>query len=408
MPQDKREILFIAHRVPYPPDRGDKIRSWHEFRYLSERAHVHLAALADDPRDLEHDAVLDQVAASHCVVERGSTDLWRVANGFLRHEPLSVALFRKRKLAAYIRDVVANRPLSAVFVYSGQMAGYVPALGPSVRFVMDFCDVDSAKFAAYGREGRGPMAMVYRRESALLASLEVEVARRASASLFVSEAEATLFRSLPGAGSIATTVVENGVDVRHYDPDEHYPFPAQLAGRDGPKIVFTGQMDYRPNVEAVVDFATNSFPAIRARHADAWFIIVGRNPNDAVRALAGQPGVLITGEVPDVRPYLTAADVVVAPLRIARGIQNKVLEAMAMAKPVVASAQAAEGIDAESGRDLLVASSPAAEAGLVLDMLGHSDRAAAIGLAARRRVVERYGWDATLASLDQLVLGDAA
>jgi len=143
MASPPREILFIAHRVPFPPDRGDKIRSYHELMHLARHAPVHLAALADDPRDLDHGPALSSVCASHCVEWRSNKRSVAAVGGLLRREPLSVSLFRNRALRTYVDRIVATRPLAAVFVYSGQMAAYVPKLASGTRFIMDFCDVDS-------------------------------------------------------------------------------------------------------------------------------------------------------------------------------------------------------------------------------------------------------------------------
>ncbi|HEX7874942.1 MAG TPA: TIGR03087 family PEP-CTERM/XrtA system glycosyltransferase [Sphingobium sp.] len=400
-----REILFIAHRIPYPPDRGDKIRSYNELRHLAKLAPVHLAALADDPRDLLHDAALDELTASHCIRPRTVSKARAAVTGLLRHEPLSVALFRDRGLAEYIDHIVATRPLAAVFVYSGNMATYVPPLSPGTRFVMDFCDADSVKFASYGAQGKGPMAWINRREGRLLGALEAQVSRRADASLLISAAEADVFAALPGADTARMAVVGNGVDLDAFHPGQDSAVPEALRAPNGPKIVFTGQMDYRPNIEAVTDFADAAMPIVRQSHPDARFVIVGRNPAEAVRALGARPDVIVTGEVADPRAYLLAADVVVAPLRLARGVQNKVLEAMAMARPVVVSTAAAEGIDAQAGRDFLVAADAVGEAAGVIALLSDPARAQALGQAARRRVEERYSWDAQLASLGPLVLG---
>ncbi len=259
---------------------------------------------------------------------------------------------------------------------------------------MDFVDVDSAKFAAYAGNERGPMRFVHAREARLLAAYERAVARRADLSLFVSEAEAALFRGQQ-MGNVAA--LGNGIDLARYDPAT----PPADAG-EGPLIVFTGQMDYRPNSEAVTAFARATLPLIRARVPAARFAIVGRDPTEAVRRLAGE-ALIVTGEVPDVRPWLARADVVVAPLRLARGVQNKLLEAMAMARPAVASSAAFEGIDATAGRDLLVADGAAADADAVCGLLLDPARAAAIGQAARRRVEARYGWDAALAPLAGMI-----
>ncbi|HEX7854017.1 MAG TPA: TIGR03087 family PEP-CTERM/XrtA system glycosyltransferase [Sphingobium sp.] len=400
-----REILFIAHRIPYPPDRGDKIRSYNELRHLARLAPVHLAALADDPRDLLHDEVLAELTVSHCIRPRTIARAQAAVTGLLRREPMSVAMFRDKALQDYVDRIVATRPLAAVFVYSGNMAVYVPPLPDGTRFVMDFCDADSVKFAAYGARGSGPLAWINRREGRLLGALEANVSRRADASLIISRAEAGVFAALPGADMSRMTVIGNGVDLDVFDPVRGYPIPEALQALPGPRILFTGQMDYRPNIEAVTDFADGAMPIIRQRFPDAQFLIVGRNPAEAVRALGQRSGIVVTGEVPDTRGWLMAADVVVAPLRHARGIQNKVLEAMAMARPVVASTAAAEGLDVEPGQELLVAADAAEEARQVIAILSDPARAYQLGLAARRRVEERYSWDAALAPLAGLVLG---
>jgi sugar transferase (PEP-CTERM/EpsH1 system associated) len=236
-----------------------------------------------------------------------------------------------------------------------------------------------------------------RREARLLLAHDVKVANRAAASLFVSEAESALFRKVGAARRVHA--VENGIDTAHYDPAGTVP-----AETTHPLIVFTGQMDYPPNIDAVAAFARNAFPRIRIEHGGAQFAIVGRKPSAAVRALATRQGVTVTGEVADVRPWIAAADVVVAPLGVARGIQNKVLEAMAMARPVVASPRAAEGVDHDG--TICVADTDQ-QARAVLDMLADPDAARALGRAARARVIARYSWDTCLQPLGAL-MGQAA
>jgi sugar transferase (PEP-CTERM/EpsH1 system associated) len=284
------------------------------------------------------------------------------------------------------------------------MAQYLPA-EPSRRVIMDFVDVDSAKFAAYAESARWPMRWIYTREARLLLAFEQAIAKRADASLLVSEAETALFRRNTGAERVHA--VENGIDTALFDPAAAFD-PVD----EGPAlIVFTGQMDYRPNVEAVTWFAEQILPRIRTAHPEARFAVVGRNPSDAVRALAAHEGVIVTGEVADVRGWLAAAAVVVAPLKLARGIQNKVLEAMAMARPVVASTAAAEGIDHDG--TIVVGATAAAIGEAVARLLSEPRQAEELGRGARARVIARYGWTARLAPLDALAglsarLGEAA
>jgi sugar transferase (PEP-CTERM/EpsH1 system associated) len=265
------------------------------------------------------------------------------------------------------------------------MAQYVDA--PDV---MDFVDVDSAKFAALAHSARGPIRWLMRREARLLSAFERHVAARAGTSTFVSAAETALF------AQAGTLTIENGIDTAYFDPAADYGRPATSGS---PLIVFTGQMDYRPNIDAVVTFATQALPAIRRRFPTAHFAIVGRAPSAAVKALARMPGIIVTGAVDDVRPWLAAADVCVAPLLLARGIQNKVLEAMAMARPVVTSAAAAEGID--HAGFLRIADGDMAEA--VCAQLVDLDAARTMGRGARAQVIRRYAWDARLAPLGALL-----
>ena len=387
------DLLFLAHRVPYPPDRGDKIRSYNILRHLGSRHRVHLATFADDEADVAAaEALRPLVAGLHVEVRtrsRGSA----AAIGFAKRSSMSVAAFGSGAMAGFVDRVLADEPIDHVYVFSGQMAQYAPTDRP---FVMDFVDMDSRKFADYAGAARGPMRMLWAREAKRLFHFERETARRAVVSLFVSEAEAALFRARTTLSAECVQVLENGIDLAAYAPAPHVP-------EEAPLIVFTGQMDYAPNVEAALGFARDALPMIRARHPAARFAIVGRKPTPALTACDGRDGVIVTGEVPDVRPWLTRADVVVAPLAIARGIQNKILEAMAMARPVVASPQAFEGIDAEPGRDLLVAEGAAAQAEAVAALLDDPARGAAIGAAARARVEARYAWDARLAPLDAML-----
>ena len=396
------DILFLCHRIPFPPDRGDKIRSFHLLARLMEVAPVHVGCFADDDRDMGFATDMAQVSASQCVLRRDRSKIVAGLSGLARRQSMLVSLFDHRGLHQWVAATLARHPIRAVVAYSAQMAHFVPVLPVDIRFLMDFVDFDSAKYATYGAQGRGPMGWINRREGRVLLDFERRVAARADVCSFVSEAEAALFRDACDLGPDRIVPLENGVALDYFDPAADFPAVDHGAG---PLLVFTGQMDYRPNIEAVESFARHTLPAVQTVHPDARFAIVGRNPAKAVTALADLPGVIVTGGVPDVRGWLAAADVVVAPLRIARGIQNKVLEAMAMARPVVASPQAAEGIDAADDREFLIAANPAEEAAKVIALLADPARGAAIGTAARARMEARYRWSATLAGLPDLLLG---
>jgi sugar transferase (PEP-CTERM/EpsH1 system associated) len=391
-----REILFLAHRIPFPPDRGDKIRSWHMLKRLGELARVHLACFADDEADAAHlgalrEAMGGALGEAHVEVRRTGKAA-ATARALIERRAVSLAAFDSAALRGFVGRIAGERRLDAVFAFSGQMAQFVPA-GP--RFVMDFVDVDSAKFEAYAETGPVALRWLMRREAELLSAFERATAASADISLFVSQAEAALFRARTGLANVAP--LSNGIDVDFFDPAADFPRLAAEERGEGPLVLFTGQMDYRPNVEAVTVFARDVLPQLPG----VRFAVAGRKPAPEVLALK-EAGVLVTGEVADIRSWLAAADVVVAPLAIARGIQNKVLEAMAMARPVVASPAAFEGIEAEPGRELVLASAPE-QAAAIAHLLAHPAKAREIGLSARRRMEASYRWEARLAPLEAIV-----
>ena len=390
------ELLFLAHRIPFPPDRGDKIRSHAILKALAARGPVHVATFGETDADMAAEADLSAIAASHLLVRRTISNLRAGLNALPSGKPVSLTAFDSQDIRHYIARLLATRPIDAIFVFSGQMAQFIP---PSFagRVVIDFVDMDSAKFAAYAKATAGPMKLVHAREARLLGAFERQMARRAQLSLFCSPTEVAEFRLGLGDPQVCVDPVVNGIDTVFYDPVGVGPAP--YAGEAGPHLVFTGQMDYAPNVDAVVHFAEAVLPAVQKELPDARFHIVGRNPAPAVRALEGRAGVHVVGAVDDIRPWIGSADMVVAPLRIARGIQNKVLEAMAMARPVIASGAAAEGILAQSGVHFMVARDDAAMADAVCALAADQDRAAAIGAAARAHMLKHYQWDAQLAPL---------
>ncbi len=403
-----RDILFLVHRAPWPPDRGDRIRSWHLFRTLRAIAPVHVAALADSAADAEvAHAKLAPLAASCTIAVRGR-GLGRaraMATALAMRLPASVQSFHDAGLARHVKALIDGGTIGHIVVFSSQMAPYVP-VDCAIPMTMDFVDVDSAKFEAYAAEDRwGLMRWVHAREGRLLKAYEATVAQRARRSLFVSEAEAALFRARWSGHAGRVMTLENGIDLDRFSPDGDWaPLSAGERGA-GPLAVFTGQMDYRPNIEAVACFACEVMPILRAAVPDARFAIVGRDATAQVRALAALPGVIVTGSVPDTRPWIAAASAVVAPLKVARGVQNKLLEAMAMARPVVASPGAAQGIDAQDGVHLTVARTATATAEAVAELMRDPARGDAMGRRGRMRMVERYSWEATLAPLASIVGG---
>ncbi|WP_043343383.1 TIGR03087 family PEP-CTERM/XrtA system glycosyltransferase [Belnapia moabensis] len=400
-------LLFLAHRIPFPPEKGEKIRAWHILDYLSQRFEVELGFLVDDEADLAHVTILEQRCS--LVRWRPMFGRWRTAARALTRLrpglPLSLGWFHEPSLFRWAQEGLAARRYAAAFVYSSAMAPY--AMGADVRAsgaqrVLDMVDVDSEKWLAYAADARPPMRQVWAREARTLLAFERRAALDFERTLLVSAQEAARFAELAPEAAARLEYVDNGVDLTRFDSAQDHPDPYAGAA---PAMVFTGTMSYRPNVEAVSWFATEVLPRLRAAPpvglAPPSFWIVGANPTPGVQALAELPGVRVTGPVPDVRPYVAHAAVAVAPLRIARGIQNKVLEAMAMARPVVASPQAYEGVRAVPGRDLLIAEGAAEMAERVSEVL--AGRHPGLGAAARKAVMAGHDWSATLRRLDAVL-----
>ncbi len=322
-------LLFLAHRLPYPPNKGDKVRSYHFLKHLARRYRVFLGTFVDDPADWQHVDVLRSLCADvhvEALVPWSKRAL--SATGFLSGEALSLPYFRSRDLRTWVENVARREGVKRAFAYSSPMAQYILDL-PDVRCVVDFVDMDSAKWGEYAQRRSWPVSAVYEREALRLLAYEQAVATRAHASLFVTDEEAALFRAESPGCADHIHAVRNGVNSDYFAPSSGFASPFATDERP---VVFTGAMDYWPNVDAVVWFAREVLPEIRKRDPAVRFYVVGMNPDAAVRALANDAAAIVTGRVDDVRPYLQHARVVVAPLRVARGIQNKVLEAMAMAK----------------------------------------------------------------------------
>lgn len=395
-------LLFLCQRIPFPPNKGDKLRSFSVLRHLSKSWKIHLGCFIDDPADRQHEDDLRPYCADLCCI--GLDRQWarlRSLSGLVTGSALSEPYFHSRKLRDWVDGVLRDIRPPAAFLYSSVMGQYLPAGGPlrPRRVVMDFVDVDSDKWRQYAEMRPWPFSWIYGRESRRLLAFDRQVAEKSDACLFVSGPEAALFRRLAPETSAKTFAIANGVDFSYFNPWNLRPNPFPP---DTPAIVFTGAMDYWPNEDAVAWFAESMLPAIRAQVPRAAFFIVGGNPTTRVTRLGQLPGVTVTGRVPDVRPYLAHAAVCVAPMRVARGIQNKVLEGMAMARVVVTTAQGLEGIDALPGRDHLLADGVAPFIAATVKAL--TDPALApIGLAARRRIVNSYAWDDKLREFERLL-----
>lgn len=405
------QILYLSHRIPYPPNKGDKIRSYHEVLHLAARHEVDVGCLVDDPNDLHHVEALGAFCRSIRAVPivpwkaRGKSLLY-LAGG----KPLSVAYFYDTRLQRWVDERLSGTRYDAVVCFSSAMAEYLfssrhwrrlwkAVEGP--RKVMDFCDVDSDKWAQYAREAPFPMRGIYQVESRKLRAYEQKVHECFDASIFITRKEADLF----AAGKPCTKplwVVGNGVETEYFSPAEANG--AESAAEAAcPTVVFIGAMDYHANVDGVLWFCSQVWPRVREVYSQAEFFIVGSHPVEKVKRLDGLRGIHVTGYVPDVRPFMAKAFCSVAPLRLARGIQNKVLEAMAMAKAVVATSQALEGLQAVPGRDVLQADDPAHFAQAVLRLLTDRPLRRTLGKSARRYVLVHHSWPHEMSILEAII-----
>lgn len=392
-------LLFLVHRLPYPPNKGDKVRSFHLLKHLASKHRVFLGTFIDDPEDEVHVERLPEYCAGTHIV-RLYPKRARVSSltGLLTGEALTLPYYRDAGLQAWVDRTIAEQRIDAAIIFSSPMAQYL-AKHPHLTTLADFCDVDSAKWTQYATTHRWPLSWIYRREGERLLAFERAIAASATRTFFVTEAETELFLNAAPECKGKVSAMCNGVDSEFFSPDHALASP--YAAGEIP-LVFTGAMDYWPNVDAVKWFAEDILPRLLAHRPNLRFYIVGRSPTPAVQELAGER-VVVTGTVPDVRPYLKHAAVVVAPLRIARGIQNKVLEAMAMALPVVVAKGCGEAVDAVHQRDFVLAESVEDHVREIGALLDSPEKWATMGQAARRRVVDCYSWDAHLSVIDRVL-----
>lgn len=387
------KIFFVCQRVPFPPNRGDKITTFNELRYLSQEHEVHVFCLADGAPDLDNVAGARQHACSVTAipVDRTKARL-RAARSLLLGRPMSVAMLDEAELHSAIRKHYADARPELIFVYSSNVAQYAEPFADTAR-IMQFADLDSVKFASYADVLCPPMSWVYGLEGRRLLAYEQHIASTFSHSIVCTEVERRDFQRLIPDRPVS--VVGNGVDLEYFRPSD--------AEKIDTEIVFTGVMDYYPNVEAVRWFCNEIFPLIRQRVAQAHFTICGSRPTPAVLRLSEQASVTVTGWVEDIRPYLERAAVFVAPLRVARGIQNKVIESLAMGLPVVASRRVCAGTGIPDGEGILAADEPSTFADHVVRVLIDDTFRSTMSLMARRVVEQRYTWEAQIARLQDVL-----
>lgn len=398
------ELLFLAHRIPYPPNKGDKIRSFNLLKYLAQDYRVHLGAFIDDVDDWRHAEAVRRLCADTCFVNlRPARARIGSLRGFLTGEALSLPYYRSRRLQRWVDALLERGTVRHVLVFSSVMGQYLrDELFAHARCVIDFVDMDSDKWRQYGGNRAWPLSWIYRREGRALFRFERRQAARFHASVFVSEAEANLFKRSAPETAARVGFVENGVDTGFFSPERDYPRPY---GPEEKVLVFTGAMDYWANVDAVEWFARQVFPPVRAQVPQARFYIVGARPTETVRRLGQHSGIRVTGAVPDIRPYLAHAVAAVAPLRIARGVQNKVLEAMAMGKPVLGTPQAFDGIRPCAGLEPLIGEAPEVMARAAVGLLCGGARDD-LGRRGRECVLRDYNWSENLGRIQHLLKAD--
>jgi sugar transferase (PEP-CTERM/EpsH1 system associated) len=387
------KILYVCHRFPFPPKRGGKIRPFNMIRHLSERHEVHVASIARSAEEAREGEGL----AAHCA----SYDIGRVSNPVqtLRMvlrlptpAPSSLGYFHSPQLAQRIDALLAGTRFDLIFVHCSSVAPYVENVRGTPK-ILDFGDMDSQKWLEYARFKPFPLSLGYRLEGAKMERAEKRLARRFDLCTATTRAEWETLESY--RTGVASDWFPNGVDSEYFAPGgQDY---------DADTISFVGRMDYYPNQECMFDFCARTLPLLHARRPALKLVIVGADPSPRVRRLARLPGVSVTGSVADVRPYLHRSALMIAPLNIARGTQNKILEAMASGVPVVTSRVAAGGVDAAAPEHFLVASSPQEYAAAILRILDDRAERERLSRAGRARMLSHHAWDRSMQRLDAII-----
>ena len=405
------KILYLAHRIPYPPNKGDKIRSFNEIKYLAGNHTIDLICLADDPNDLQHQKALQKYCRK--VFVQPINTGWSKVRGiteFCLGKTISVAYFYRHPVQKIFDQWLETEDYDAVICFSSPMAEYIfkskllktagkGGVSKRPKLIMDFCDVDSDKWLQYAQKEAFPLKQVYQAENFRLQAYETQVYKTFDASTVASQKEKELFLQVcPAAENMV--VLPNGVDTEYFSPQSTQP-AEQLT--DESALVFTGAMDYHANVDGVCWFCEHIFPAVRKQYENARFYIVGRNPAPAVEKLGTLPGVHVIGNVADIRPWYQKAAVFVVPMRLGRGVQNKVLEAMAMGRPIVSTSKANDGIGALDGEHLIIADSADNFARAVTGLLQDHNRQKILGVNARNFVLAENTWEEHMARLENLL-----
>lgn len=363
------DLIFLAHRIPYPPNKGDKIRSYHLLKYLSLHFKVHLGSFIDDSADVPYIPVLQEICESTFFVKKiGFLAKLKALTGLFSHSPLSVEYFSSAKMHRWVQSTIAKKNIKKVFLFSSPMFQYLNQY-QELNIVMDFIDIDSNKWKHYAFESSGIVKLIFEREHRLLSQYELTVASAVDASLFVSEVETMQFRAKSKLDNIFS--LSNGVDSEFFDPHLNYqnPYP-----KEHKVIIFTGTMNYGINIEAVTWFSNHVMPKIVSSNKLAYFYIVGSKPTPKVKALERAGNIKVVGHVDDIRPYLKHAIISVAPMQVASGFKNKIIEAIAMNLPVLGTREAISDPAFLKGVNLQTADDPQQQADIILERLDAKEK----------------------------------
>lgn len=392
-----KDVLYVTHRVPWPPNRGDRIRTYNIIRYLGQRCRLHVATFADEPPVADATQQLEKYCESVAIVPVGAGRWVHAAVSFATGKTVTEGLFHSATFANVVRDLSEAIQFDAVLASSSGVARYldIDQLREARKWV-DLIDVDSEKWLDYASTSNPMMAQVYKREGQRLRSIEEQLARECDRLTVVTDAEVEVFRTFTDEGHVSA--ITNGVDLDFFKRPEDCS--------EELKCVFVGVLNYKPNSDGVTWFCENAWPDIRAKHPTARFEIVGRDPSPEVLALDKIAGVDVVGPVEDIRPHLWKASAVVTPMLISRGVQNKVLEAFAAERPLVSSAPPLVGLDIGIGTQALRAETPRQWVDAIGELFTNGNKRHAIGQAAREWVVAHHRWDVCLEEFSELLSDD--
>lgn len=396
-------ILFLAHRVPFPPNKGEKIRTFNQLKYLSDDNNkISICAPLEHDNELEFFDTLHYKYCTDVSYSRLSSKIFRLVKGLLTGQALSIANFSSANLQNQFDEMLRKFDYDAIICTSSAMAEYIyqskvlSSLSKGPMLLMDFMDLDSDKWQQYAKTSSWPMNWIYQREARLLASYEQRISHDFDTSFFIADAEVDLFKAQTKTSGTVLTL-GNGMDTEEFTPASVEPL------NEAPVFLFTGVMDYKPNVDAVVWFAKQIWPSVLDKYSKARFIIAGMNPSISVKELEKNDGIEVTGFVDEILPYYHLSDYFVAPFRLARGVQNKVLQAFACGLPVISTSMGAEGIDCVQNEHILIANNEVEFLSAIEKLENDKTFRTAIKKSALTLIHEHYSWQGKLQILDDVL-----